>query len=224
MLTTTLKKLRKYEACENRYDHLVAALGDEYGDDTPLSVSRILDINGISDALWALRACDMSQKDKNAVYLLACDYAEHVLHIFEDKYPDNPYPRAAIEARRAWVRGEISYGELKRSADAARTAARAAYFAAAARAAYFAAACAAAYAAATATDAYSYAYSAADAAYAADSAAAVPTAAATYSAAYAAATALIAAETSAAYADSAYADSAAEAEKRWQAQKLREIL
>ena len=115
MIRTTLRKLRKYEACENRYDHLVEALGDEYDeydDDTPLSVSRILDINGISDALWALRACDMSQKDENAVYLLACDYAEHVLHIFEDKYPDNPYPRAAIEARRAWVKGGISDSEL----------------------------------------------------------------------------------------------------------------
>jgi len=112
MLTTTLKKLREYRACENRYDHLVEALGDEYGDDTPLSVSRILDTNGVSDALWALRACDMSQGDKNAVYLLACDYAEHVLHIFEDKYPDNPHPRAAIEARRAWVKGGISDSEL----------------------------------------------------------------------------------------------------------------
>ena len=219
MLETTLKKLREYRACENRYDHLVKALGDEYGDDTPLSVSRILDTNGVSDALWALRACDMSQGDKNAVYLLACDYAEHVLHIFEDKYPDNPYPRAAIESRRAWVRGEISDSELRCAADAARTAyfaaattfaAGDAYFAAAAhsyaysaavyaaRAAYFAAAAnadvtySAAYAAATATDAYSYAYSAA---------------------AYAARAACFAAD-SAAYA----------AEEEWQAQKLREIL
>ena len=206
MLETTLKKLRKYEACEDRYEYLAAALGDEYGDDTPLPVSRILGINGISDALWALRACDMSQEDENAVYLLACDYAEHVLHIFEDKYPDNPYPRAAIEARRAWVRGEISDSELRCAADAARTA----YFAAAttfaAGDAYFAAA------------AHSYAYSAAvyaarAAYFAADfAAAAVPSAAAADAAAADAAY-------SYAYSAAAYA-----AEEEWQAQKLREIL
>ena len=175
MIRTTLRKLRKYEACENRYDHLVAALGDEYDDDTPLSVSRILDTNGVSDALWALRACDMSQGDKNAVYLLACDYAEHVLHIFEDKYPDNPYPRAAIEARRAWVRREISDEELKCAADAAYSyadsaaayAARAAYFAADSAAAVPTAAAAVPTAALATVSAVTYAASATDSAAAA---------------------------------------------------------
>ena len=119
MIETTLRKLRKYKACDSKYYYLAAALGDEYGDNTLLPVSRILDINGVSDALWALRACDMSQEDESAVYLLACDYAEHALHIFEDNHPDNPYPRAAIEARRAWVRREISDEELKCAADAA---------------------------------------------------------------------------------------------------------
>ena len=98
------------------------------------------------------------------------DCAERVLHFYEEAYPGDQRPRAAIATARAYARGEATDGELNAAAraayaaaDAARAAVRAAY--AAADAAYAAAAAArAAYAAADAADA---AARAADAAYAA---------------------------------------------------------
>ena len=39
--------------------------------------------------------------------LFAADCAERVLPLFEDKYPDDTRPRAAITAARQWARGEI---------------------------------------------------------------------------------------------------------------------
>lgn len=41
------------------------------------------------------------------VALWAATCAEHVLHLFEDVRPDDPRPREAIEAARAWARGEV---------------------------------------------------------------------------------------------------------------------
>jgi hypothetical protein len=49
------------------------------------------------------------------MHLLACDFAEEVVHL----RGDDPRPQAAIDAKRAWVRGEITDDEL----DAARHAA-----------------------------------------------------------------------------------------------------
>jgi hypothetical protein len=110
--------------------------------------------------------------------LAACACAESVLEFFEKKYPKDERPRKAIEAARAWARGESTR-------KAVRSAASAAYAAAAyATSAAYAAAYAADYAADAAT------YAAYAAAYAADAAAD-----AAYAAAYAADAA-----TSAAYA------------------------
>jgi hypothetical protein len=38
--------------------------------------------------------------------LWAADCAEHVLHVFEEVEPEDPRPRSAIGAARAWARGE----------------------------------------------------------------------------------------------------------------------
>ncbi len=59
-----------------------------------------------------------------AVWALLC--AERVLPIFEEKYPNDPRPRDAIEAGRAWVLGEIRVGEVRKAAFSAHAAARAA--------------------------------------------------------------------------------------------------
>ena len=52
------------------------------------------------------------------------DCAEHVLSYFEEKYPKDNRPRKAIEAGRAWVRGEITMSEARTAAFAAHAAAR----------------------------------------------------------------------------------------------------
>jgi len=75
--------------------------------------------------------------DDKTLRLLAADFAEHVLPIFEKKRPGDMRPREAIAAARAFARGEIGAGELQEKRAAAYAAAAAAY--AAADAAYAAA-------------------------------------------------------------------------------------
>ena len=103
MLTTTLNLLRAHNACASRYAHLAAELGADYGDDTPIPLLRILDANGLDDALWALRACEPADERDRFARLLACDFAEHVLPIWQAKYPDDLRPAQCIEAARAFA-------------------------------------------------------------------------------------------------------------------------
>ena len=135
--------------------------------------------------------------------LLACDYAEHVLTIFERTNSEDKRPRTAIETARKYVRGEATRQELHAASAASAAASDAAYTA---------------YAAAyTAYAAASAAYAASDAAYA--------------DAASAAASAAYTAYAAAAYADAAYADAAsaaytdaASAERKWQRERFADLL
>jgi len=139
---------------------------------TPLQIAH-LDIPA-RDRMWVLLRPEIIPEYQ--LHLLACDFAEEVLPIFEKRYPNDKRPRVVIETKRKWVAGEVADEELDAAAaDAAAAAVYAADAADAADAAY------AAYAAADA------AYAAADAAYAASARAAD------------------AASARAAYADAAYA-------------------
>jgi hypothetical protein len=182
MLHTTLEILRKKHACTSGFRKLKESLPSGHADDSPITLAHILESNGIRDAIWALRAT-IEPTGKAAAFELACRAAERALAHFEKRYPEDKRPRDAIEAARAYQRGEITREQLaaKRSdayaaADAADADADAAY----ADAAY------AAYAAAYAADA-AYAYADADADAAADAAAsAYATSAYAYATAYAA--------------------------------------
>lgn len=66
------------------------------------------------------------ERDHGLLTLWAADCAEHVLPYFEEKHPKDGRPRNAVEAGRAWVRGEIATGEARAAAFAAHAAARAA--------------------------------------------------------------------------------------------------
>lgn len=50
--------------------------------------------------------------------------AEHVLHIFEQVQPDDTRPRDAIEAGRAWARGELRMSDARMAAFPANAAGR----------------------------------------------------------------------------------------------------
>jgi len=54
----------------------------------------------------------------------AADCAEHVLPLFASRHPDDDRPRLAIEAARAWSRGEITVGDARATAVQAHAAAR----------------------------------------------------------------------------------------------------
>ena len=68
----------------------------------------------------------LDQRDHQSLVLWAADCAEHVLPYFEEKYPQDHRPRKAVEAGRAWVRGEIALSEARAAAFAAHAAAHAA--------------------------------------------------------------------------------------------------
>ena len=66
----------------------------------------------------------LSKLDHKTLVIWATDCAEHVLPYFEEKYLKDNRPRKAIEAGRAWIRGEIAMSEARTAAFAAHAAAR----------------------------------------------------------------------------------------------------
>jgi hypothetical protein len=113
---TNLVTLRLHNACESRYTHLVGALGPEWGDEDKIPLVRILDTNGIDDAIWSLRA-NLHPEAAKYSRLYACDSAERVAHLNLD-----PRVQAAIDTGRRYAHGEATDAELSAAAEAARTA------------------------------------------------------------------------------------------------------
>jgi len=111
MLTTTLRELREKNACEPGMETLIASLGHDYGNDTPITMIQILNSNGLDHTHWALENTggDIGEKILN---LAACAYAERTLHLFEWNFPEDKSSRQAIETKRKWVAGEASDDEL----------------------------------------------------------------------------------------------------------------
>jgi hypothetical protein len=213
MLNTTFELLRKAGACNVRYRYLAKALGGikTYGRDTQITLLQILDICGLDDALWAMSAVSEEQRterDKIA-RLFACDCAERVLPLFEEKYPEDNRPRVAIKTARRYAMGQATEAERSAAGEAAREAERIAAWGAEVEA------WAAERIAAVAAEA-----AAARSAEAAAAAAAEAAAAAAAEAAAAAAEEAAAAARSAAYATVA----AEEAERQWQEARLRKYL
>ena len=69
---------------------------------------------------------ELIEKQKHRTLVLwAIDCAEHILPIFEQTHPSDKRPREAVEAARAWARGEIKMPVAKRAAHAAHNAASA---------------------------------------------------------------------------------------------------
>ena len=55
----------------------------------------------------------LTDADHHLLALWAAACAEHVLPLFEAERPDDPRPREAIEAARAWTRGELKMMEAR---------------------------------------------------------------------------------------------------------------
>ncbi len=66
----------------------------------------------------------VSKSDHKILAIWAADCAERVLLYFEDAHPGDKRPRQAIEAGRAWVRGDLKMTEARKAAFAAHAAAR----------------------------------------------------------------------------------------------------
>jgi hypothetical protein len=158
MLYTTLALLRNADACDSGLATLTASLPKTQSEGKQISLAHILKSNGLSHAIWALRATTVD--GKRYAQRMAIDFTLEWLPLFEKQYPDDKWPRTAIEAASLFLDGKITLKELIDAADAAEAVAYAAY--AAANAAYGSAAYAAYTAYGSAANA---AYTAANAAY-----------------------------------------------------------
>jgi hypothetical protein len=151
MKSVTVDQVMEWNPCD---DYTAERVTELFAGREALTAQDIaaLDISH-ADRLWALLHNEFLTDQQ--IHLLACDFAEAVVHLCGD----DPRPITAIEAKRAWLRGEIDNDQLSAArdaawyagADATRAAARDAArdaACAAAWAAAWAAACAAAWAAA----------------------------------------------------------------------------
>ena len=123
MKTVTVEQFKKFRPCwletaEGRAKLArIAAIRDEW---TALDVLNLPDVSA-DDKLWSVLREEFI--DAPILHEFACRCAEYAL-----SFVDNPDPRsiAAIEAKRKWLRGEITYAELYAARDAAWAAASAA--------------------------------------------------------------------------------------------------
>ena len=124
---TTFSKLKKAGACESGYKKLVQYLGGvtKYGANKPINLLTILESNGADDMLWALCTVDHPELEKIA-RLMACDFAETSLHLYESRCPDDQRPRNAIIAARQFANGETDEAARSAAWSAAESAARSA--------------------------------------------------------------------------------------------------
>ena len=125
----------KLELCENGY-HLCDGerqLVEWLGPDIYEAEYRGDRVDG--DDKIVVRQAHLIRKvdawNERTARLFACDCAEAVLHLHEEKYPGDDRPRMAIETARRYARGEATTKELAAARDAAWDAAWAATWAAA---------------------------------------------------------------------------------------------
>ena len=70
------------------------------------------------------RGGSLADSDHHLLALWAAACAEHVLHLFQSVRPEDTRPREAIEAARAWVRGELPMMQARAAGGHAMGAAR----------------------------------------------------------------------------------------------------
>jgi hypothetical protein len=70
------------------------------------------------------RGGSLSDDDHHRLALWAAECAEHVLPLFERERAEDDRPRRAIEAGRAWARGEVSWWDARTAGGNANAAAR----------------------------------------------------------------------------------------------------
>jgi hypothetical protein len=112
---TTLRKIRNKWPCNNGWSKLLKYLGKTKPDDEPVSLSDVLDSNGLNDAVWCLRACDNIDRDAG---LFAVWCARQVKHRIIDKSMSD-----AIDVAERYALGTATLEELRAAASAAEIAA-----------------------------------------------------------------------------------------------------
>lgn len=121
-MQTTLNKIKQHTPCSKGWEKLLKFLNKTKSDDEPIELLTILESNGLDDALWALRAVDGFDRE---IRLMACDFAELVVHLANDERSAK-----AIEVSRRYANGQATIEELNTAREDARAAGEAAWEAA----------------------------------------------------------------------------------------------
>jgi len=129
---TTLNQIRSKSPCADGWVKLLKHLGKTQADDEPLSLTTILDSNGLEDALWCLQAVDGHAREIR-LYTVWC--ARQVQHLTKDQRSID-----ALDVAERFANGQATKNELDIAGDAAGAARAAAWAPWAARAAARAAA------------------------------------------------------------------------------------
>ena len=117
-MNTTLNQIRSKSPCPDGWAKLLKHLGKTQADDEPLSLTTILDSNGLDDALWCLRAVDGCDRE---IRLYAVWCARQVQHLMTDKRSID-----ALDVSERFAIGLATDSELNAARAAASAAARAA--------------------------------------------------------------------------------------------------
>ena len=99
MTTTTLNRIRAASPCADGWKKLLAGLNKTEADDQPLPLVTILDINGIEDAIWALRCIDDQERARQYRYELWCARADAQVIAEQLSRAERDAARAAQEAQ-----------------------------------------------------------------------------------------------------------------------------
>ncbi len=105
MITTTLNRIRAHGPCEDGWKKLLAGLNKTAPDDEPFPFARILEINGLSDALWCCRAEPQYEREWRG-FAVWC--ARQVQHLMTD-----PRSFAALDVAERHAQGHATDQELK---------------------------------------------------------------------------------------------------------------
>ena len=115
MLTATVDDLLGWEPCSRWTEDCIRNVA---GKKERWSALEVLDLPILpEEKLWIVLRPELIPEP--LLHELACRFAEQVLPIWESRYPEDQRLRLAIEAKRAWIRGEISRGELDAAGSAA---------------------------------------------------------------------------------------------------------
>ena len=105
-MNTTLNEIRAHHPCEASWKVLLLGLGKTQADDEPLAYSRIMEICGLSDCLWAIAHCHPRGKRICADFSLWC--AEGVREHMSD-----PSAIAIVDMIREYLDGGCTIDHLQ---------------------------------------------------------------------------------------------------------------
>ena len=113
-ITTTLNRIRAHRPCREGWEKLLNGLGKTAADDEPLPFSRIVEINGIDDAIWCMRVEPQHDQQWRLFVVFCCRQMQHLL--------SDQRSLTAIDVAERYAKGEATDEELEAAGVAARAA------------------------------------------------------------------------------------------------------